>query len=115
MSPGATASALVASPLVCTGLVGFTRTAPRIFPSALTALGSLPRTQGLRFAKCLCLILIQAIQSMLSGRQASGVASPAQAADHISAGLGRVKKPRVCMRSASGGGKCSQPLGKQLS
>lgn len=111
MSLGAT----VASPLVCTRGVGCARAALRIFPFALTALGSLPRTQRLRFAKCLCLILIQAIQSMFSGWQASGVASPARVADHISAGPGDVKKTGVCMRSASGGGKCSQPLGKQLS
>lgn len=77
------------------GWLGFACAAWRIFPFALTALGSLPRTQGLRFVKCLCLIFIQAIQSMFSGWQASRVASPAQAADHISAGLGDVKKTGI--------------------
>lgn len=84
MSLGARASALVTSPLARPGLARLRR----IFPSALTAFGALPRAQGLRFAECLCFILIQAIQSVFSGWQASRVASPAPVADHIPAGLG---------------------------
>lgn len=92
---GATAAPLVASLLACTRLAQLHFAAWRIFPFALTALGSLPHTQGLRFANCLCLILMQAIQGMFSGWQASRVASPAQAGGHSSAGPGDVKKTGI--------------------
>lgn len=59
--------------------------------------------------KCLCLILLQMIQSRISGWQASGMA------DHSSAGPRDAKKTGISMRSASGSGECGQMPGKWLS